>query len=229
MILNQDQWRWTSAQWSIPRRSKVCSTQPFYLCLSFALALRGEIPKSPPTEYLRTLGGTSCCTQEITCHQQHFSKVWDIRVLASRKQIVTYRVQHQIFVVIGNMSMIFHDTKDPLPVVHRPLMVYAGTSLLCPMVSYKAVLVVFQLESKQKISKWLERLIVICHCDFSTAAFACPYVFLLLGCCTCRWCNGSLDIQNAVTEVPWVVDYGREGCDRGKHSSLLIRLGPGIS
>ena len=27
---------------------------------------------------------------------------------------------------------------DPLPVVHRPLVVYAGTSLLCPMVSYKA-------------------------------------------------------------------------------------------
>lgn len=28
---------------------------------------------------------------------------------------------------------------DPLPVVHRPLMVYAGTSLLCPMVSYKVM------------------------------------------------------------------------------------------
>ena len=28
--------------------------------------------------------------------------------------------------------------QDPLPVVHRPLMVYAGTSLFCPMVSYKA-------------------------------------------------------------------------------------------
>lgn len=28
---------------------------------------------------------------------------------------------------------------DPLPVVHRPLMVYAGTSLFCPLVSYKVM------------------------------------------------------------------------------------------
>lgn len=28
---------------------------------------------------------------------------------------------------------------DPLPVVHRPLLVYAGTSLLCPLISYKVM------------------------------------------------------------------------------------------
>ncbi|CAE7187565.1 unnamed protein product [Symbiodinium necroappetens] len=28
---------------------------------------------------------------------------------------------------------------DPLPVVHRPLLVYAGTSLLCPLISYKVL------------------------------------------------------------------------------------------
>lgn len=39
-----------------------------------------------------------------------------------------------------NPKLIAHRvSSDPLPVVHRPLMVYAGTSLLCPMVSYKVM------------------------------------------------------------------------------------------
>ncbi|CAJ1437456.1 unnamed protein product [Effrenium voratum] len=33
----------------------------------------------------------------------------------------------------------FRIFSDPLPVVHRPLLVYAGTSLLCPLVSYKVM------------------------------------------------------------------------------------------
>ena len=119
--------------------------------------------------------------------------------------------------------LIIFDIKDPLPVVHRPLMVYAGTSLLCPMVSYKAVLVVFQLESKQNISKTLERLIVSCH----RALSAFQRLFVLMSFC----CSNVALAGDAM--VPWTyrssMSCGREGCDRGKSSSLLIRLGPGIS
>lgn len=59
-------------------------------------------------------------------------------------------------------------------------------------------------------------------CAFSISAFACPYVF----CCSNVALAGD-------AMVPWTygrsMSCGREGCDRGKHSSLLIRLGPGIS
>ena len=59
-------------------------------------------------------------------------------------------------------------------------------------------------------------------CAFSISAFACPYVF----CCSNVALAGD-------AMVPWTygrsMSCGREGCDRGKSSSLLIRLGPGIS
>lgn len=193
----------------------MCSTQPFHisnetrhikllnLCLAFALALRGEIQNSSPTEYLRTFGGTLCHTQEITCQQK----------VGSRNNPLLKSLKHQSFGLLKKSSLTWYSIRSLLSLATcwGYLMIlrilcqwfivlwwsmpappcYVPWSLTRPFLWSSS----WNPNKRDELRDTKETNCYLSPCAFSISAFACPYVFLLIECCTRRWCNGSLDIR----------------------------------